>query len=270
MLAARDMDRLLARLERRLGRFAIPNLMYYIVGGMAIVWVLGMARPGFIDALRLDLDAIRHGQVWRLVTFMFIPPETSPIFIILMLYWTWMIGANLEGEWGAFKLNLYYLLGALFTIVVAAFAGPSGNTWLNLSMYLAFATLFPDFQIYVMWVIPIRVKWVGMLIGAGLIVGFALGDWSARGAILAGVANYLIFFTGHFVDLLKRRNLVVRQTARRTSLSPPPAVERAAKSARVCAICGKSEADDADIRVCTCEKCGGKPRNLCLEHARNH
>lgn len=244
--------------------------MYFIVGGMAIAWVLSLLRPGFAAGLHLDLDAVKHGQVWRLVSFLFIPPETQPIWIAFTLYWTWMIGANLEGAWGSFKLNVYYGLGALFTIASAAFFGPSGNTWLNLSMYLAFATLFPDFQISIFFIIPVRVKWIGMLIGAGLVVSFALGSWPTRGAILAGFANYLLFFTGHFIAVLRGKRILVTQAARRAGVSVPPA-KAPARKGRVCAICGASEDDDdVDIRVCSCEKCGGKPRNLCLPHARNH
>lgn len=264
------MDRLLARLERKLGRFAIPNFTYLLVGGMAIAWALSLVRPSFIGALHLDLDAVRHGQVWRLLSFLFIPPDSRPLWIFFSLYWTWMVGTNLENEWGAFKLNLYYGLGTLFTVVVAALVGPSGNTWLNLSLFLAFATLFPDFEMRIFFILPVRMKWVGILIGVGLAIGLVLGSWPTRGAILAGVANYLLFFAGHFADLARGRKLLVQQAARRSGFSVPPKAQ-APKKGRVCAICGASEGeDDADIRVCSCEKCGGKPRNLCLPHARNH
>lgn len=246
--------------------------MNFIVGGMALAWLLSLLRPGFASALQLDLHAVMHGQVWRLVSFLFIPPETSPLWIFLTLYWTWLIGSNLENEWGSFKLNVYYALGTIFTIAVAALIGPSGNTWLNLSLFLAFATLFPNYQIMIFFVLPVRMKWIAILIGVGLLVGMVLGSWATRGAILAGMANYLIFFTKHFVDVARGRKLLVQQAARRAGFSTPPPRTPAKKTlGRVCAICGASEEDDdADIRVCSCEKCGGKPRNLCLEHARNH
>src|ERR1700758_644042 len=110
------MDRLLARLELRLGRYAIPNLILYVVGGMALVWALGFARPEVYDRLALDMDAVRHGQVWRLVTFLFLPTTTSIYWILFNLYFTWWVGSSLEEHWGAFKFNAFYLLGALGTI----------------------------------------------------------------------------------------------------------------------------------------------------------
>ena len=152
------MDRLLARLERKIGRFAIPNLITFIVGGMAIVWVLSMARPGFIGQLVLDMDAVRAGQVWRLVTFLFIPTETSP----------WWVGSSLEHHWGSFKFNAYYALGALGTIVAAVVAGPQSNTWLDASLFLAFATTFPDVSILLFFILPIRVKWLGIVAALGV------------------------------------------------------------------------------------------------------
>jgi hypothetical protein len=268
------MNKFLARMERRFGRFAIPNLVYYIVGGMGLVWVLSVSRPGVADILTLDMAAVRAGQVWRLATFLLIPPPSSPFWIFFTLYFTWMIGTNLESEWGAFKLNLFYFLGAAGTIAAATFAGgEAGNGFLNLTMFLAFATLFPNFQIMLFWVIPVRVKWFAIAIFAYLAFSFVTGSWAARSSVLAATANYLLFFGGHFRDLLKQRNATVRQAARRASLAPQASDAATAAepvvNGRTCALCGKTQGEGADIRVCTCEKCGG-PRNLCLEHARNH
>jgi hypothetical protein len=92
-----------------------------------------------------------------------------------------------------------------------------------------------------------------------------VGDWPQRAGIIAAMSGYFLFFSGTLLDILRRRNLQVRQAARRVSLGPPPDPV----ASRVCAICGKTQEDGADIRVCSCAKCGG-PRSLCLEHARNH
>ena len=107
------MEQLLARLERRFGRYAIHNLISVVVGGMAIVWVLSLLKPEFQERLWLDIGAVRHGQVWRLVTFLFIPPPSKPMWVIINLYFTWWVGSSLEQRWGPFKFNVYYLLGAL-------------------------------------------------------------------------------------------------------------------------------------------------------------
>src|SRR5580658_4852146 len=124
------MDRLLARLERRFGKLAIENLPMFIVGGMGIVFLLTMARPEFVSMLDLDLRAVARGQVWRLVTFLFIPQSMSTWWILVSLYWVYWIGSTLEAEWGAFKLNVYYAIGVAGTIAAAFITGmPRANTY---------------------------------------------------------------------------------------------------------------------------------------------
>jgi membrane associated rhomboid family serine protease len=265
------MDRLLARLERRLGRFAIPNIIAYIVGGMALVWVLARTKPEFLDAIALNMHAVARGQVWRLVTFLFVPPDSalsSPLWMMLSLYFTWWVGSSLEQHWGSFKLNVYYLIGALATIAAAVLFGADSSQWLSGSLFLAFATLFPDVTILVFFVLPVRVKWLGILSGLTLMFLMARGPWATRGAIGASLLTYAVFFAGHWRETLRGRRVMAHQAARRVSFAPPPPA--AATGGRACAICGAREADGADIRVCSCEKCGGKPRTLCLEHARSH
>jgi membrane associated rhomboid family serine protease len=260
------MDRLLARLERRLGRYAIPNLIVYVVVGMAVVWVLLLSRPEGVGRLVLDMDAVRRGQVWRLVTFLFIPQGSSPIWVLVNLYFTWWVGSSLEQHWGAFKFNVYYFIGAIGTIAAALIAGPTSNTWLHSSLFLAFATTFPDVQILLFFILPIRVKWLGLIAALGIAFAFAVGTWGTRASIVAALINYVLFFGGHWRQLWRQRSVAVRQKARRETLrSDVPVFGQ-----RVCAICGAREADGTDIRVCSCDKCGGKPRALCLEHARNH
>jgi len=262
-------ERLLARLELKYGKYAIAHLTNVIVGGMAIVFVLSLARPEFQRALELDLGQVRNGQVWRLVTYVFLPTSNNIIWILFSLWWVWRVGTSLESEWGALKFNLYYLLGMTGTTAAAWLAGGAvGNSWLNMSLFFAFATVFPNYEIYPFPFIPltIRVKWLALFAGAWALFRVLVGDWIDRGAILAALGNYFLFFHDHLWGLLRSRNLEVRQAARRTSMRPTPAPPT---GGRVCAICGQQENDGADIRVCSCEKCGG-PRNLCLEHARNH
>jgi hypothetical protein len=260
------MDRLLARLERKIGRYAIPNLMTFIVGGMAIVWILSFLKPGFLSKVDLDMDAVRHGEVWRLVTFLFIPPPTSIYWVLFTLYFAWWVGSSLEQHWGSFKFNAFYLVGALGTAVAATLTGPQSSWWLDLSLFLAFATIFPDVTIYLMFVLPVRVKWMGIVAALGIGAALVTGNSGIRASIAAAMANYLLFFGGHWWDVWRSRSLQVRQKARRASFQAGAPVF----GQLVCAVCGAREADGADIRVCSCEKCGGQPRALCLEHARKH
>jgi membrane associated rhomboid family serine protease len=261
------MERLLARLDRWFGRFALPHLMAYIAGGTGILWVLSNTRPEALQRLTLDFYAVEHGEFWRLFTFVLVPPATSAFGVMMDLYFMWWVGSSLEQHWGAFKLNLYYFVGMLGAIGAAAVTGHASNFWLNTaSMMLAFATLFPDEQIMLYFVLPVRVKWLGWAGAAFIAYMLATGAMGTRVAIVACLAGYVLFFTGHWVDAWKSRSVIVRQKVRRSELEPGPS----GRAVRTCAICGKSEDDGADIRVCSCEKCGGKPRTLCLEHARNH
>ncbi len=276
------MERLLARLDRSLGRFAIQRLTTYIVGGMAIVFVLAYARPDILGYLTLD-PARAPREPWRFVTYLFIPTSTRLFWILFSLYWTWLVGTNLESEWGAFKLNVYYLLGAVGTTAAAWITKePQGNFWLNTSLFFAFATIFPNYEILLFFVVPIRVKWLA-LVTVGLLVFFCIdGDMGTRAAIAVAFGNYLLFFSGHLLALARGKKLEMKQASRRAEMRAPAREQRAPlrerdgddddrpkAGGRVCAICGARQEDDADIRVCSCEKCGG-PRDLCLVHARNH
>lgn len=263
------MDRLLARLERTfLARLAIERLTMFIVGGMAITYVLCRARPEFEAQLYL-IPQLVPAQPWRLVTFLFLPPNRSLIWVFIALYFTYLVGSSLEQEWGALKFNVYYLLGAVGTAAAGFITGTGQtNVYLNLSLFFAFATIFPEYEIRLFFVLPVKVKWLALLSGGYTVFQFVQGGTSTRVAIAVVFANYLLFFAGHLMALAKGRRMLVRQAARRAE-QRPRATERE-EDARVCAICGKKQDDGADIRVCSCEKCGGVPRQLCLEHARNH
>ena len=258
---------MLARLERRIGRYAIPHLTAVIVAGMGAVFLMGLIRHSILPSLTLDLEKVREGEIWRLVTFLFLPRTMDPIWIFFSLSFVWYVGSTLENHWGAFRFNLFYLLGCVGTVVAAYLTGHAEtNQWLNYSLMLAVGTLFPDEEFF-LFVISIKAKWYAILDAAFLGYSFATGDNAIRGAILAVLVGYFLFCGPALVALLRGRRLAVRQAARRSVVAP---VEPAVSGTRVCAICGASEADGADIRVCSCEKCGGRPRELCLKHAREH
>jgi hypothetical protein len=265
------MEGLLARLERRIGRFAIHNLITYVVGVMVLVFVLELLKRGYTSYLTLDPALVRQGQYWRIVSWLFIPPPGHPLLLIFVLQMYWIIGRSLEEAWGAFKLNVYYFLGMLGTTAAALLLGqPMSNTYINLSLFLAFATVFPDYEIYLFFLLPMRVKWLGLVSGAFLAYAVVTGTMSSRIAIAAAIANYLLFFGKRLFELARGIKTVARQTPRRAQLAKEREPER--RPARKCAICGLSDDDEgADLRVCACkEVCGGKATVYCLPHARSH
>lgn len=191
----------LNKLERKFGKYAIPNLMSIIVFGMALVFLLDSFTSmnpdydyGLSSLLYFDRDAVLHGQVWRVLTFLFFPPDSSPLFIIFMLYFYWLVGSALERQWGSFKFNLYYLTGVIGTIAGGFITGYATNVFLNLSLYLAFAIMFPNFEILLFFFIPVKMKYLGMLEAVFLLFEFALSNWTNRACILISLINVLLFF----------------------------------------------------------------------------
>ena len=149
----------LNKLERKCGKFAIPNLMNIIIFGMAIVFAADLfINPSYeynlSSLLYFDLERILAGEVWRVITFVFLPPSNSPIFILFALYFYWMIGAGLERQWGSFKFNVFYFAGVILNIVSGCITGYATNDYLNMTLFFAFAMLYPNFQILLFFFIP--------------------------------------------------------------------------------------------------------------------
>jgi len=263
------MERLLARLERKLGRFAIPNLTLYLVGAMAFAFAVCIFRQDLYAMMPFDVRFVAR-QPWRVVTWLVMPPSMSPFWVFMNLAFYYFLGNSLESNWSAFKYNVYLLVGALGAMGASIALGvPATNAFLLESLLFAVATLAPNHEIQFFF-FPIKLKWIAIVTAVFIVysaVGGTTGDWIM---IAAGFANYLLFFGGHLLELVRGRRLEVRQAARRASFRPPPVVRGKDETGRACAICGVRQDDGADIRVCTCEKCGGKARELCLEHARNH
>ncbi len=200
---------LITRLEYRFSRFAIQNFMTVIIGVMAFVYVLDfvfVARVGrtLSSLLYFDRALIMSGELWRIFTFILIPPDRSPIFIIFALYLYWLYGSALEEQWGAFRFNLFYLCGIVGTVIAGFIVGSSTNSFLNMSIFFAFALLYPDFELRIMLLIPIKVKYIAF---AGLILyvyAFIFYPLSYKAAIIAAFINVILFFYKDFISTVKR------------------------------------------------------------------
>ena len=205
------------KLERKYRKYAIPDLMKYIVIINAVVFVLEMLVPQSNLTAKFSLNPalILRGEVWRLVTFLFIPPSSSPLWIIFTLYFYYMVGSNLEQQWGSFHFNLYYLIGVLSTIA-AAFIGFGTVTTehLNLSLFLAFAHLFPNFEILLFFILPLKVKYLAWLNWGFIALSLIFNPLPMKLAALASVVNYFIFFGPELIINLKRRRLTYKNRKR--------------------------------------------------------
>lgn len=197
---------LLEKLNRKIGRFSIPRLMIGLSAIMLVVYLVALFEPRILTYLVLDRDLLFQGQVWRLITFLFVPPDSSPVWLLLSLYFYCLIGNTLENQWGSFRFNLFYLCGAVGAILASLITGYGTNEYLNLSLFFAFAALFPDYQILLFFFLPIKVKWLALLDGLLYVYLLIIGTWTMRAAILMSLINVILFFGGGLIRHLRQQS----------------------------------------------------------------
>ena len=256
----------LDKLERRFRKFGIKNLMLYIVTANAAIYLLSIVdtEQTLLYKLALDPDMVMKGEVWRLITFIFIPPSASPIWIVLVLYFSYLIGNSLEHEWGSFRFTLYYFVGMLTTIAAAFITGyPVGPTYINLSLFLAFAKVYPNYEILLFFVLPVKVKYFAYIEWFFLIVTILLFPLPLKATAIASIVNYLVFFgkENFFRSKVRRQSYYNRQEYR----AQVPKKEWFHK----CTVCGITEKDNPDMDFRYCSTCEGH-YEYCMEHLRNH
>ena len=270
----------LNKMERKFGRYAIHGLMKYVVACYIIGYVLEFFAPQLYSYLTLEPYMIFHyGQVWRIVSWVLIPPPTGNIiFAVIMIVLYYQLGNALENTWGAFRFNLYIFGGVLFSILGAlilyaiyggqpvSFDGSFSTYYINMGIFLAFALCYPDMQILLYFIIPIKMKWMAIVYGALMVYEFVTSGWTGRVAILASILNFLIFF-------FATRNY---QRISPTEIHRKKNFQRQMKSARgngvtkhKCAICGRTELDDPNLEFRFCSKCNGN-YEYCQEHLFTH
>ncbi|MBE5776813.1 MAG: rhomboid family intramembrane serine protease [Clostridiales bacterium] len=188
--------RFLNTLEQKMGRHYIPDLMKYLCLGMLGVFVLDYLPFGISASslLYFNRSLILQGQVWRLFTFVFLPPDSSILFILFSLYFYYMLGTMLENRWGSRRFNLYYLIGVLGSILGGFVTGYATNYYLNMSLFLAIAVLYGEMQLNLFMVLPIKMKYLAWVDAALLIYSFLFGSWPSRIALLLSLAPFFLFF----------------------------------------------------------------------------
>jgi len=249
--------------ERKLERFAIHDLTLYLVGGQGLALLLGLTMPGFVNNMLLIPEAVMNGQWWRLISFVLTPPSGNPIFAAFALYLLFFMGRSLENQWGTLRYNLYVLIGFLMTIAVS-FVFPYGvasNTYITGSIFLAFAYLFPNFEIMLFFVLPVKIKWLAVVTWILYAISFATGDWLTRLLILAAVTNFFVFFGKDIFYSVRHGHRKVKQQA-----SVIASREQARHTCTVCGITDKSHRE-MDFRYCT--KCD-PPVAYCMDHLNAH
>lgn len=275
------------KLERKFGKHAIHNLMFYITIMYAAGAIIQLINPYFYTIyLSLDVPAVLRGQIWRLFTFIIIPPSKVSLWLILELWVYYSIGNSLERQWGAFRFNLYYFTGILLNIVaiflmyfITGKGMNVGLLYINRSLFLAFAALYPNVQFLIMFIIPVKVKWLGILYGAYIVIemGSAIisGNYAHAVAIAISVGNFLIYFFStrnykrYSPSEYKRKRTYKKAVSgdRRGTVTPFPSKNVITR--HKCVVCGKTELDDENLEFRFCSKCDGD-YEYCTDHIFTH
>lgn len=269
----------LSKMERKWGRYAIRNLTWVLIGGFVIGYLLMLLAPGVLNLLALDpYMIIHHLQIWRIVTWLIIPPSSFSIWTIVMLFFYFNIGTTLERMWGAFRYNVFVFLGIVLTIVSSFILyfvyggisflglGSFSTYYICLSLFLGYAMTFPNAQVLLMFIIPIKMKYISILYLVMAGFDFVRGSWVTRTSILCSLAAVVIFFIMGRTRVKFDPEQMRRHREFKKAVSPG-----AAKKTFVhkCAVCGRTELDHPELEFRYCSKCKGN-YEYCQDHLFTH
>jgi len=275
----KSLMRLVDRFCARHPRFGIPNLMIYIVVGNVIVWLFQMmdTTGRLVGLLYFSPAGILRGQVWRLLSFVLVP-DSFGFFMLIALYFYYFIGSTLEREWGSAKFTVFYSFGILFTVLygflIYAITGRNytvSASYLNLSLFFSFAVLFPDTQVLLFFIIPVKIKWLALLDAAFFVFAIVTNKFPGNLLPVVAVLNFLLFCWSDLMAVLtpvrarfSKGTVNFRREARRIRR------EQAQKPYRYkCAVCGRTDAAFPNLEFRYCSKCSGF-HCYCQDHINSH
>ena len=280
------MQKFVKNMEKRFGRYAIPDLINYFIVCYVASTIISLFMPGlYYGFLALDFEKIMHGQVWRLFTFILAPETLSSgffgtginiFFFVIKIHIYYLFGHSLENMWGAFRFNLYFIGGIILTIlaelilfVTGQSAYYGGMNYLYQSMFFAFCVLFPEEQFLIYFVFPIKAKVLAVLdailLAVDLIQYLGAGMYSYCLAIVVAMLNFLIFFYVYKgLDRYSPRQMKRRREFKRQTMRQPQGVTK-----HQCAICGRNEVTNPELSFRFCSKCNGN-YEYCEEHLFTH
>ena len=185
----------LNRLEYKLGRYRMPNLIIGIIIGQVVLFILATAMPGLVlEYAPLTRSGLFHLQLWRLLTFVFMPQSCNAINLLFELYLLYFIGTALQSAWGMFRTNVYLVCGMLAAVAACLLCGWGTANYLYISLFMAFAVLFPEQRLLLFFFIPVKVKWLGWIAAAILLLQLIVGSWGVKVNVLLSLVNFALFF----------------------------------------------------------------------------
>ncbi|MEX0744721.1 MAG: hypothetical protein WD118_03890 [Phycisphaeraceae bacterium] len=258
---------MLAWLERKFGRYAIPNLTLILIGFQVFFYLAALGNEALFEQMVLVWDRVFAGEVWRVVTFVLMPRFEHPLWFVIAMFVFWIMGSALDREWGHFRYNLYLLVGFVVT-AVAGLLNPAAevtNYYVYFSVLFAFAWLYPEIVFHLFMVIPVKVKWIGVVV-AVIVIGrlialLTAGAWQPAAVVAAGVVNFFLFFGA---EIVRKARLSQRRKAHEAQ-----AADRAAEPFHKCVVCGRSDKSDPALEFRYCPQCKGAPC-YCMDHIFNH
>lgn len=277
----------LTKLERKYGKFAIPNLTIMLIICFALGYIMQMLQGDIIYYINLNPELVMQGQVWRLLSWVLMPPGGVSVLVIITLMFYYHVGRTLENAWGDFRYTLYILSGIIFTDIgvvgtylvmkliglgeyASLYAAYSDTSiyYLCMSMFLAYAFMFPDMQVLLYFIIPIRVKWLGYLDIAYLIYAVlmygSMGYYPGVVTVIMSVLNFIVFYF-----MLKGKTRVSAAHRKRKKNYKKQVRQTQILTRHKCAICGQTEEDNPNLEFRYCSRCNGN-YEYCSNHLFTH
>ena len=279
----------LNQLERRFGRYAIPNLMKYIAGLFILGILLGIV-PNYtvFNLLALDFPSVMRGQVWRLFTWIIpVSSMNGLLWQVISIYFYYMIGNALENAWGTFRFNLYFFMGIIFnllssliTYLITGISVPPSLSFICGTMFFAFAATYPNMQFLMYFIIPIKAKYLAWFQGAVYLYTVISYIMTGRSVLIiplvVSFANFFIFFfaTRNYQRIspgeIKRKATYRRQMNEgRNSGNVTQFRGKNTVTRHKCAVCGRTELDNDQLEFRFCSKCDGN-YEYCMDHLFTH
>lgn len=261
------------KFEQKYRKYAISNLMYYIIAMYGVGLLMEMFAPGFyVSFLALDAVKILQGQIWRIATFMIYPPGGGILGSLISMYLYYMVGQTLERVWGAFRFNVYFFMGVIGHLAAAFLIyfllGQRvylTTEFLNYSLFFAFAATFPDLEFLLFFVIPIKAKWLAAFNGIYFLYAFLTGNMAVRITVVMSLINFFIFF--FLTRDLTRYN--PKEIKRKRDFNKQVKIMPQGSTHHRCAVCGRTEKDSPNLEFRYCSKCEGS-YEYCSEHLYTH
>lgn len=259
---------------RKHPNFGVPNLMKYVVIANVAFWLIGAVNPTLMSYLTFNPALILRGQVWRIVTFALYPPSTG-LLAFVAFYFYYMIGNTLEQYWGTPQFNVYFfsglILSVLYGFIMYFVTGISFNLtaeYVYLSMFFSFAVLFPDMQVLLFYILPIKIKYLAYLDAALFVLGVFTTPFPANFLPVVAVLNFLIFCGGDLFSSLPKRPSANTINFRRES-ARIKREQQANLYTHKCAVCGKTDTEFPELEFRYCSRCSGY-HCFCQDHIYNH